>query len=234
MVVKDPPKNLKRAVPFDFRLGVGAFGWLIYPDGAGFELIESVRWDERTMVFISMETGARRRMTWRDTDHLFVEIKTEQVPLYVAMREHSGDYVPMPAPVFVKVGSDERRIDPFHSDRHLNLEFRQLVALIQARNLPTSYGAYLVTHCQEDVPPPIEAHVENAEQFAANLSEMRSREPSLSFAESLERQLRYDAVPDSDEQFASMCERFGWAAVLDQPRLALGDHLRATPYAVAA
>jgi hypothetical protein len=202
-------------------VGCGAFGVLRAPALAE-RLVETVRFTEREAVVIDLADGARRIIDYGAVAHQFVGLGAP------AAAERAG----MPAPVTHKVGDMHRRVDPFHSERHLSPDFRALVGVIRAGRLPCGYSLLLQRTggwSGEFVGP----HAEDPEQAAANVSETRARNPGWSMREALFDQLCRDAnVAASDvEALLAAC---GWGEVLADLDSALRAHVDAPSYAMGA
>ena len=214
-------RRRNRASTFGWRLGCGAFGVLDGPALPG-RLVETVSFTDHEAVVIDLADGVRRIVAYNAVTHRFARLTPE------AAAERAG----MPVPVTLKVGDMHRRIDPFHSERHLSAEFRALVGIMRARQLPCGYSLLLHRTGAWDgefVGP----NAEDPEQTAANVSETRARYPDWNLRTALLDQLRRDANIAADD-IRELLDACAWSAVLDDFDAALHAHRDEPPYPTGA
>lgn len=207
---------------FSWAVGVGVFGDITFPSGER-RLIETVRMTESEAIVIDLVDGARRVFDYANGHHLFAPVTLEI----------AADRAGMPAPVTLAVGDMLRRIDPFHSERHLNARFRALNAMIFDRRLPCAYSLLLAARRtwggRYDG-----AHGEDPEQTAANVATAIARQPDLTVHEALARQLAQDSgLTDSPSALRMLLDDVGWTATLADLDQLLAAYADAEPYPVA-
>ncbi len=198
------PKS--RDLPFNHLLGVARFGVLSLDHGPT-ELVETVRFDDTEGIVISLESGHRRAIRHAGHAHRFLPVPMEEAARMAGM----------PVPVTQQVGDMKRRIDPFHSDRHLNQDFRTLVAIIYRHRLPCGYALLKYAGGGWDDAAFLEEHREDPEIFVASATERLYRDLTLTFESVLRTQLAVDCKLDEDDPtFGDVLDRSGWQSVLDR------------------
>jgi hypothetical protein len=203
--------------PFDWRVGCGAFGRLQLA-GAAELLIETIRFDDREAVIVNLADGCRRVVRYADAGHQFAQLSLSDAAAAAGM----------PEPVVLNVGGMARRVDPFHSERHLSERFRALTALVLDRSLPCAYGMLKAAAGQWDGCYEA-AHIEDPEQTAGNVSETLARHPAWTLTDALRDQLRRDGLIGA-RQLDELLERTGWASVLADLAAALDEYRQAAAY----
>ncbi|MDO8185833.1 hypothetical protein Q5424_01140 [Conexibacter sp. JD483] len=207
---------------FSWAVGVGVFGDITFPSGER-QLIETVRMTESEAVVVDLADGARRVFDYTDGHHLFTPVTLEV----------AADRAGMPAPVTLAVGDMLRRIDPFHSERHLNARFRALNAMIFDRRLPCAYSLLLAARRawggRYDG-----AHGEDPEQTAANVATAIARQPELTVHDALANQLAQDSgLTDDPSALRALLDDCGWTDTLADLDHLLVAHADAEAYPVA-
>lgn len=205
--------------PFQWMLGCGAFGYLHHADGRDL-LIETLRFTETEAVAVNLTDGGTRLVLpdWPGA-HQFT-------PLDAGV---ACELVGIPAPVTRKVGDMHRRVDPFHTERYLNPQFRGLVALIFEKCLPSSHGLLLAARATGEQVTWEGAHIEDPEQTAGNVAERQARNPGWTLEQALRDQLLHDAAT-AETRLAALLDTTGWTPVLaDIDALVTARH-DAAPY----
>jgi hypothetical protein len=117
-----------RTVPYTFRVGVdNAFGYLGRADGS--QLVESRRFLARTGLAISLTDG-RPILTPADGQSTWQPIAPER----------ACELAGIPTPEVDGAAETDRRLDPFHVERHTSPLFLALVTLAHERTLPCGHA----------------------------------------------------------------------------------------------
>jgi hypothetical protein len=193
---------MTRTVPYSWRIGVdNAFGHLTRGDGT--HLAESRRFLGETGVAISLTDGSALLTTANGESHW--------QPLTPA---RACELASIPGPALDGAAETQRRLDPFHVERHTSPTFLAIVELARTRKLPCAHAlrAWVAGtwDCTFDGP-----YLEQPETFAASVLE-RIAETSTQVEEALLAQLAADSL-----QHPGAGEKTGWAAALGElPALA--------------
>lgn len=208
-----------RRQPFDWMLGCGTFGYLHHADGRDL-LVETIRFTENEAVAVNLTDGGTRLILpdWAGA-HQFTRL-TPAAACGVAA---------IPAPVTRKVGDMHRRVDPFHTERYLNAQFRALVALIFDKRLPCGHGLLLHAHADGWSERWEGPHIEDPEQTAGNVAERQARNADWTLARAVRDQLQHDART-TPEELDELLERSTWASVLTDIDALVAERHDAAPY----
>jgi hypothetical protein len=170
---------------------------------------------------VLLATGEREIIPWSTSPRTLRPLEPELAAIEAGM----------PAPSRLKVAGGWRRIDPFHSERHLSPRFRALTALIYALRLPCRYS--LIAFALDEPFQFTGPCAEDPEQTAGNLAERLARDPSLSVTSALHLELLADAGQACPDPGAAqeLLDRAEWSAILADLELHLARHTAAAPAA---
>lgn len=200
-------------------LGCGTFGILHHADGRDL-LIETIRFTETEAVAVNLtDHGTRVILPDWPGAHQFT-------PLPAADACQAAD---IPAPVTRKVGDMHRRVDPFHTERYLNAQFRGLVALIFDKHLPCNHGLLLAARANGWDERWEGPHIEDPEQTAGNVADRQARNPTWTLERAIRDQLLHDART-TPARLDALLERAGWTPVLANIDALVTGCQNAAPY----
>lgn len=203
--------------PFTWRVGVdNCFGYLVAVDGSGRELVETHLFHGGYAVVVRLSDGARLRVP-TDDGWLFEQLTAASACAIAGI----------PAPEVDGAAELERRIDPFHVERHRSALWCALVQLIRERALPCGYSlrAQLAGRWTGHYEA---ATDEDPETFAAAVNERVSNTPGLDPVSACAHELAADAR-GHDREAAARLLRSGWTDALPH----LGTAIEAAAAALA-
>ena len=154
--------------PFDWRVGVdNCFGWLLAPDGASRTLVETHLFYGGYGLVVRLGDGAR------------VRVPTDAGWLFDALAAQTACAIEgLPAPAVDGAAELERRLDPFHVERHRSALWCALVDLIRTRSLPCGHSLRAQRAGRWDGRY-ASATDEDPETFAAAVNERVTNTPGL-------------------------------------------------------
>ncbi|RKQ90528.1 hypothetical protein C8N24_0333 [Solirubrobacter pauli] len=206
-----------KLAPFTWRVGVdNCFGYVIAADGSSRELVETHLFHANYGVVVRLTDGARLRVPV-DRGWLFEQLTAESACAIAGI----------PAPEVDGAAELERRIDPFHVERHRSALWCALIELIRSRSLPCGYSLRAQLDGRWDGHYRA-ASDEDPEAFAAAVNERVSNTPELDPITACLRELAADAG-GRDRAAAAQLLRTGWTDALR----ALPDTLEAAAAALA-
>jgi hypothetical protein len=206
-----------KLAPFTWRVGVdNCFGYLIAADGSSRDLVETHLFHADYGLVVRLSDGARLRVNV-DRGLLFEQLTAESACAIAGM----------PAPQVDGAAELERRIDPFHVERHRSDLWCALVQLIRTRSLPCGYSLRAQLDGRWDGRYQ-GASDEDPETFAAAVNERVSNTPGLDPVTACLRELAADAGHRKRDAAAQLL-RTGWTDALR----ALPDALEAAAAALA-
>jgi len=190
------------SVPYTWRIGVdNAFGHLTRSDGT--HLAESRRFLGDTGLAVSLADG-RALLTKGDGESTWQPLTPER----------ACELAAIPAPEVDGAAETQRRLDPFHVERHTSPTFLAIVELATTRKLPCVHAlrAWTAGTWDGTFDGPF---LEQPETFAASVIE-RIAETDAQLEEALLAQLAADSL-----QHPGAAKQTGWAAALGElPELA--------------
>lgn len=201
-------------VRLTWRVGVdNEFGWLLSPDGSR-QLCESrLFWDGA--ILVSLETG-ETVLAPADGSYRWRSLKPEAACAIVGI----------PAPEVDGAAEVDRRLDPFHVERHRSARFCALVELINEHRLPCGYALYDHEPGRREGRGPLGVCDESAEMFAASVAERIARGCGLNDAIRAELAGDADIDPDDPAAVERLLGQIGWASALPELDLRIRRHER--------
>lgn len=195
---------MTRTVPYTWRIGVdNAFGYLTRSDGT--QLAESRRFLGDTGLAVSLTDGSALLTTATG--------ESQWQPLAPA---RACELASIPAPAVDGAAETQRRLDPFHVERHTSATFLAIVELATTRKLACAHSlrAWVAGTWDGTFDGP---YLEQPETFAASVIE-RIAETSAPVEDAVLAQLAADSLEQP-----GAAEQTGWAAALAElPALAAG------------
>jgi hypothetical protein len=196
---------MTRTVPYTWKVGVdSAFGYLTRPDGT--HLAESRRFLSGIGLAVSLADG-RALLTPADAQSTWQPLSPAR----------ACELAEIPAPAVDGAAETDRRLDPFHVERHTNPLFLTLVTLATERALPCGHAlrAWLVGVWDGTFDGP---YLEAPETFAACVLE-RITMTGAAPHDAVLSQIAQDALLTGDaaahSRIAADC---GWQAVIGEIR----------------
>lgn len=183
------------AVPYTWRIGVdNAFGYLNRDDGQ--HLAESRRFLGDTGLAISLSDGSAL-LTAEDSDSTWQPLTPER----------ACELARIPAPAVDGAAETQRRLDPFHVERHTSPMFLAIVELAHTRRLPCGHAlrAYIAGTWDGTFDGP---YLEQPETFAASVIETLAKTGGTP-EEALLTQLAADSL-----EHTNAASQTGWTAAL--------------------
>jgi hypothetical protein len=188
---------MTRTVPYTWRIGVdNAFGYLTRSDGT--HLVESRRFLGATGLAVNLSDGsalltkADGRSSWQ--------------PL---TPQRACELAAIPAPSVDGAAETQRRLDPFHVERHTSPMFLAIIEIARTRQLPCAHAlrAWLADKWDGTFDGP---YLEQPETFAASVIERIAHTGGR-----LEEALAAQLVADSLEHPA-VTQASGWRTALGE------------------
>jgi hypothetical protein len=192
---------MTRTMPYTWRIGVdNTFGYLARNDGT--YLAESRRFLGRSGLAVSLSDG-RALLTLADGSSHWQPVSPAR----------ACELAGIPEPAVDGAAETQRRLDPFHVERHTSPLFLALVTLAHEKKLPCGYAlrAWLGGHWDGTFQGP---YLEQPETFAASVLE-RITATGTPTDTAVMRQLHSDALLDATAPERSPIAReSGWQTVL--------------------
>jgi hypothetical protein len=208
-----------KLAPFTWRVGVdNCFGYLIAANGSSRDLVETHLFHGDYGLVVRLADGARLRVPV-DGGWLFEQLSAESACAIAGI----------PAPEVDGAAELERRIDPFHVERHRSALWCSLVSLIRARSLPCGYSFRAQLDARWDGRYQA-ASDEDPETFAAAVNERVSNTSDLDPVTACLRELAADAGHRDRHAAAHVLRASGWTGALR----ALPDAIQAAAAALAS
>jgi hypothetical protein len=155
-------------VPFTWRVGVdNCFGWLTAADQSRRDLVETHLFYGGYGLVVRLRDGARARVP-TDAGWWFEPLGAETACAIEGL----------PAPAVDGAAELERRLDPFHVERHRSALWCALVDLIRTRGLPCGHSLRAQREGRWDGRY-VSATDEDPETFAAAINERVTNTPGL-------------------------------------------------------
>jgi hypothetical protein len=194
---------MTRTVPYTWKVGVdSAFGYLTRPDGT--HLAESRRFLSGIGLAVSLADG-RALLTPADAQSTWQPLSPAR----------ACELAEIPAPAVDGAAETDRRLDPFHVERHTNPLFLTLVTLATERALPCGHAlrAWLQGLWDGTFNGPF---LEAPETFAASVLE-RITVTAAAPVDAVLSQIADDALLDGGSSEESRIARdSGWQAVIGE------------------
>jgi hypothetical protein len=189
-------------MPYTWRVGVdNRFGRLHGPGGTVL-LCESVMFLGGEGEVVDLSTGSRRRvvadasLTWEDL----------RPDVACALTGYPGPEL--------DAETGQRRVDPFHVERHASALWQRLVGLIYERSLPCGQSMRSFANGGSRPAQFLYAYDENPEVFAASVN-LRCSVPGVAAGEAIRQLLALEAGrPSSDRAFSRLLRRSGWSVAI--------------------
>ncbi|HEY3830195.1 MAG TPA: hypothetical protein VGL57_13460 [Solirubrobacteraceae bacterium] len=188
---------MTRTVPYTWRIGVdNAFGYLTRRDGT--HLVESRRFLGAVGLAVSLSDGSALLTT--------ADGQSSWQPL---TPQRACELAAIPAPSVDGAAETQRRLDPFHVERHTSPVFLAIVEFARTRRLPCAHAlrAWLAGKWDGTFDGP---YLEQPETFAASVIE-RIAHTGGQLEDALPAQLLADSL-----EHPAVAQASGWRAALGE------------------
>jgi hypothetical protein len=189
--------DMTRTVPYTWRIGVdNAFGYLTRRDGT--HLAESRRFLGATGLAVSLFDGSA-----------LLTKTAGQSSWQPLTPERACELAAIPAPAVDGAAETQRRLDPFHVERHTSPMFLAIIELARTRRLPCAHAlrAWLAGNWDGTFDGP---YLEQPETFAASVIE-RIAQTSAQLEDALAAQLIVDSL-----EHPAVAQTSGWRAAVGE------------------